>query len=86
MKIEVRERKIKVEVRRKSWTSAALRIIYNWAYPPNGYKLLKSEISRRSASGRATNLTLTYGYCDSREPMFTEDEAWDFFRKEEGDE
>jgi len=80
MKVVMEPRSLTVLCRQKDWREATGHIRSYKDEPPNGYKLIKSHVSRRSKSGQAANLTLEFEHCDSRVDPFTLDEAYDFFR------
>jgi hypothetical protein len=80
VKIEIDEGGITVRCRQKSWEDATREILNNREFPPDGYKLIRTVLSRRTRSGAATNLSLDFEHCDSRVAEFTVDEAFAFFR------
>ena len=84
MKVTLHEREhgqeMVVEVRQDNWDVAGKCASDYRESPPDGYKLVRATIQRRSNSGRGANLNLVFVYCDSRVDMFTVSEANDFFR------
>lgn len=83
IKVVLGEDTMTVQLRRADWQQATKSILRNYELPPVGYKLVMGIVKRRSGGGRACNVELLFTYCDRREPIFTEDEAYDFFRNDD---
>jgi hypothetical protein len=81
VKIDIDKSGVVIRCRQPDWKSAALHIVEYRISPPNGYKLIRGTVARRTRSGAATNLTLDFEYCDTRVEAFTTNEAFDFFRE-----
>ena len=49
--------------------------------PPMGYRLQRSVVIPKAKSGRRCNVKMDFVYIDTREPVFTLDEAEEWFLK-----
>lgn len=83
VKISLEDNRLVVATRCAGWAIAASIFLRNRELPPEGYKLVQAKVKTRSGSGAACNLDMLFIHCDSRVPPFTEDEAYEFFRREE---
>lgn len=81
MKIEIDDTGMVIHCRQKNWEEAAELGVHYRRHPPEGYKLIRDVVTRRTPTGSAVNLLLAFDYVDDRIAPLTEAEAHAIFGK-----
>ena len=80
MKIQINEDKsVVVRSRHSDWMDAARILSRHREFPPDGYRLVRAEVKRRSKTGRSANLSMTFEHCCEDVDPFDTEEAFEHF-------
>ena len=80
MKIEIDNIGMVVDCRQPDWRTAGDSANDHFFSPPDGYKCVEYRVRRRSKTGKAVNLRLSFDWNDDRVPAFTLPEAYEYFQ------